>query len=125
MRKYEYKKKVDPWKYDILEYVLQAYHEPYLNLHFLGPYLKENNASLCSYDLIFQILQFIPQLMRTEVLKHLINEIKLMKERIIQNKDENSSLDNFNQIMPLFHILIFLLIKIEFTNHIEIIKELA
>ena len=34
--------------------------------------------------------------MRTEVLKHLINEIKLMKERIIQNKDENSSLDNFN-----------------------------
>lgn len=63
--------------------------------------------------------------MRTEVLKHLINEIKLMKERIIQNKDENSSLDNFNQIMPLFHILIFLLIKIEFTNHIEILKELA
>lgn len=53
VRKFEYKKKVDAWKYDILEYLLQTYHEPFLNLHFLSPYLKENNSSLCSYDLIF------------------------------------------------------------------------
>ena len=51
-RKFEYKNGA-VWKYEILEYVLEAYHEPALNLHFMGPFLKDNNASLCSYDLIF------------------------------------------------------------------------
>lgn len=51
-RKYAYKNGV-AWKYELLECVLDAYHEPILNLHFLGPYLKDNNASLCSYELIF------------------------------------------------------------------------
>jgi len=41
------------WKYDMLEKLLQAYNEPMLNLHFLGPYLKNYSASENTYDLIF------------------------------------------------------------------------
>jgi hypothetical protein len=41
------------WKHFMIKKVLRAYNEPYLNLHFLGPYLKNNSASLSAYELIF------------------------------------------------------------------------
>ena len=47
------------WKYDMLEKLLQAYNEPMLNLHFLGPYLKNYSASENSYDLIFQLVRVL------------------------------------------------------------------
>lgn len=33
------------WKQKMIKKVLRAYHEPLLNLHFFGPYLKSNSAS--------------------------------------------------------------------------------
>jgi hypothetical protein len=53
-------------------------------------------------------------------LKKELIDIKL---KIVQNKE--NSLDYFNQIMPFFHILMFLLIKTEFSNHVDALKELA
>ena len=41
------------WKYHLLKGVLGAYNEPMLNLHFMGPYLKNNLSSINSYELIF------------------------------------------------------------------------
>jgi hypothetical protein len=49
MNTYKYSQDLK-WKYDILEMVMKAYNEPMLNLHFLGPYLKNHCASQNSYD---------------------------------------------------------------------------
>lgn len=41
------------WKYKMLPFLLDAYNEPMLNLHFLGPYLKNNSSSICQYENVF------------------------------------------------------------------------
>jgi len=53
------------WKYQMLRMVLEAYNEPMLNLHFLGPYLKNSSCSLNSYEVIFQLLWVIDDQLRS------------------------------------------------------------
>ena len=44
------------WKYSMLQTVLSEYNEPFLNLHFLGPWFKDCQSSMGSLELIFELL---------------------------------------------------------------------
>ena len=63
----------------MIKKVLKEYHEPLLNLHFFGPYLKSNCASLSSYELIFQLMTVIPVKWRHLVLLDIQREVKECK----------------------------------------------
>jgi len=52
------------WKYGMVEKVLEAYNEPMLNLHFLGPHLKSNLSSINMYDTIYKLISVIPDIFR-------------------------------------------------------------
>ena len=56
------------WKHYLIKKLLRVYNEPYLNLHFLGPYLKNNSASLSAYELIFSLMTALPVKWRQLVL---------------------------------------------------------
>lgn len=108
------------WKYEMLQMVLQAYNEPMLNLHFMSPYLKNNSASINSYDLIFQLIWVIPEEYRTNLLGTLRADIEVYKEKLTK---ENS--ENIVKIMPQFHIMIYMILNFKFTENKEIFHELA
>lgn len=95
------------WKYDMLEMVLKAYNEPMLNLHFMGPYLKNHCASQNSYDLIFQIIRVLPPKQRALVLDHLREEIQILKDDLIFKMEEGCVV----KILPLFHIMIHMVLN--------------
>lgn len=67
------------WKYEMLREVLGAYNEPLLNLHFLGPYLKNNCSSFNTYECIFNLFAIIPPKSRTNVVEKITNRIKEAK----------------------------------------------
>lgn len=102
------------WKYDILKNVLQQYNEPMLNLHFLGPYLKNSLQSIGSYDLIFQLFRVLPDAVRTEVFDVLVDQIKSLNKDIIHKNEEFYEYEN--KILPLYHILIHMVLNYTFQN---------
>jgi hypothetical protein len=67
------------WKDYLLKYINDAYAEPLLNLHFLGPYLKCNGASLCSYEMIFKLIDLLNDDEKNELLKGLSSKIENYK----------------------------------------------
>ena len=56
--------------------VLAEYNEPMLNLHFMGPFLKNSQSSLGSYDLIFKMIESQPLQQRSLIMDNLIGELE-------------------------------------------------
>ena len=53
---------IGEWCFGMLKQVLSVHNEPLLNLHFLGPYMKDSQASIGCYDSIFEILPLLPEI---------------------------------------------------------------
>lgn len=108
----------------MIQKVLTAYHEPMLNLHFLGPYLKNNSASLSAYELIFQLISCLPIKWRSMVLQDIQKEIKDCKQQVLNGAQENSAY--LDKLLPLYHILMHMIINFKFSEESkEIYKDLA
>lgn len=110
----------------MIKKVLRAYNEPYLNLHFLGPYLKNNSASLSAYELIFQLIAALPVKWRTLVLQDIQKEIKDCKKHVqdVQNGGQESSA-YLDKLLPLYHIVIHMITNFLFSEEVkECYKEL-
>ena len=71
------------WKDYLLKYINETYAEPLLNLHFLGPFLKCNCSSLCSYEMIFTLIDVLDDEEKNELLKGLSLKVKNYKETLI------------------------------------------
>lgn len=67
----------------MLDKLLQAYNEPMLNLHFMGPYLKSNLSSINMYDIIFKLISIIPNVFRRNLMETLRHEIKDRKDALL------------------------------------------
>jgi len=127
------------WKNQIVRKVLDTYNEPMLNLHFLGPFLKNYTSSQNSYDLIFQLLRLLPDDSLAMVFDGLKIEIDEYKKDLIQKSEEEQpsagknknkfryteSSEFTNKILPLFHIMIYMVLNFSFSENKDIFKELA
>ena len=97
-----------------------------LNAHFLGPYLKNNLSSLNSYEVIFQLISVIPGRSRTELLADLTGEIRSIKKQLLfKALDASGDKEALDKIMPLFHILIFIVLNFQFHDNSETFRILA
>ena len=107
------------WKNEIVKTVSDHYNEPLLNLHFLGPYLKNHSASICSYELIFELVSIISQKERTQLIQNLTTDIDNYKKKLITEINEKGERDRENiiKILPMFHILINLIVNFKFTDN--------
>lgn len=114
------------WKHFMIKKVLRAYNEPYLNLHFLGPFLKNNSASLSAYELIFQLLSALPVKWRSMVLQDIQKEIKDCKRHV---SDQNGGQENsayLDKLLPLYHIVMTMITNFLLPEEAkEIYKELS
>lgn len=109
------------WKYEMIREIFKHYNEPSLNLHFLGPYLKNFTSSQSSYDLIFALLRVMPEKSRSSVFDNLKAEIDEYKKDLIERMDEDCTY----QVLPLYHIMIYMILNFSYADHKEIFKDLA
>ena len=65
----------------MIQKVLQEYNEPMLNLHFLGPFLKNSHASLGAQELIFDLIWVLKADDKAKLLEHLRDKMKDMREK--------------------------------------------
>lgn len=68
------------WKYEMLRKLLNAYNEPIVNLQFLQPYLKNNSASINSFEMINDMMLVMTPRHRATVIDNLIQELKELIE---------------------------------------------
>ena len=67
------------WSFGVVEQLLKVYNEPLLNLHFLSPYVKDQQASLGCYECIFDMLPLLPD-------EGAANFIDLLRQEIAELK---------------------------------------
>ena len=89
---------------------MNAYNEPWLNLHFLGPWFKDCQSSLGSLELIFELLWVLSPDSKSALLEFLHTELKGMQKALFMNTGDDHG--QLRRIMPFFHILILI-----FTNY--------
>jgi hypothetical protein len=77
------------WKYKILNTVLNEYNEPFLNLHFLGPWFKDCQSSLGSLELIFELLWVLSPESKSALLEFLHSELKGMQKALFMNAGDD------------------------------------
>ena len=75
---------------ETIKTITKAYNEPVLNLHFLGPYLKNTTSSIGQYDMIFQMISVIRPKDRTTLVDLLEKEIRKFKYALIYGETEDN-----------------------------------
>ena len=127
-------KNKDEWCFEMVDKLLKHYNEPLLNMHFLSPYMKDSLAALGSYDLIFELLPFLPdddltevpsgekdKIMKTSTMMFLdgiIKTVQKLKTDIVYTLEEENG-ERLNKVLVYIHLLIQIISRGQFLWHSE------
>lgn len=127
----------------MVDALLKKYNEPLLNMHFLSPYMKDSLAGIGSYDLIFDLLPFLPdddyaedpadKGMKTSTMMFLDSmtaKVRELKLAIVRNQDEkylpaDKHGELLNKILVYMHLLIQIVTRGQFIWHTKRLEQLA
>ena len=98
------------WKFKMLKIVFAEYNEPMLNLHFMGPFLKNSQSSLGNYDLIFTMIESQPLQQRTLIIDNLIGELEIILK--VMQRADYAPVKEIRKIMPIYHIIIYMFLNV-------------
>lgn len=96
-----------------------------LNLHFLGPYLKNNCASEHSYDLIFQLIRVQSDTVRTNIFDKLTQDVKKLKDDLLKGPSDVSDRLETNKVSVLYHLMIQMVLNFTFAENSKVFKEMS